>query len=301
MNDIRYQSLKRGFTMIEMMVVTMIIAILLALIVPALNVVRAIAAEQTCLNNLKQISQAIIRYGIQFPTYFPKNREGTDGNWYKGVYAWDPVEVVKQTPRGYSWQHILDKVLDADNNGGLLYTTGAYNISGNLINMRGASKIFTDRVHGYGQGVYIGTYGAFYRRRMPGGYLQAGPLSVDLMLANGAIPRNIPIIADGSRAGSDDAWVNRFKTPAKITKTPYDVPHVSVISKAAFEANETNLLNLDFRHRNRTFVLFLDWHIERWARPEQDDFAKEDLNSDLNNYKRIWDTMFPTFDPTAVP
>ena len=75
--------MRKCFTLIELLVVIGIIAVLAAMLMPALGKARESANQADCINNLKQVGLAMTMYANEYRSNFPVQCSGDGADWSK--------------------------------------------------------------------------------------------------------------------------------------------------------------------------------------------------------------------------
>jgi prepilin-type N-terminal cleavage/methylation domain-containing protein len=84
----RYGEMVHAFTLIELLVVVAIIAILVAVLLPALNNARVQARRLVCLSNVSQLGKAIASYQSEYRGGLPQWAYYPDDNWTNDNNIW---------------------------------------------------------------------------------------------------------------------------------------------------------------------------------------------------------------------
>ena len=104
-----YKSLKKGFTLIELLVVIAIIAVLIGLLLPAVQKVRDAAARLQCTNNLKQIGLAMMNYESTYNRFPAGYLDNMTTNPVNTAATGNPAPVI-----GWGWGALILPYLEQE-------------------------------------------------------------------------------------------------------------------------------------------------------------------------------------------
>ena len=114
---------RHGFTLIELLVVIAIIAVLIGMLLPAVQKVREAAARTQCANNLHQLGVALHNYHDVFGTFPPGQVKAPYARW-KTNHGWAvfilPYIEQRSLYNAYDW----DQALAAQANQGVVARPG---------------------------------------------------------------------------------------------------------------------------------------------------------------------------------
>ncbi len=224
-----------GFTLIELLVVVSIIAVLLALLLPALAAVRGEGSAAVCMSNVRQMATAAHGYAADHGGYYPPSYYTRQEGGRMVSYNWDFT----------TWRDWSNPGSGIEVGGGLLWRGREVSEIQQCPAFDGASNTPADPHTGYN---YNTSYIGRDESRRPAGAVPPGWFPPPARLAAVSRPARTALFGDGEYA----AGANKFmRAPWPSASDGFTHRHAGTQG---------------YRHRGRTTVAFADGHARGWSK-----------------------------------
>ena len=253
----RCDTMKKRFTLIELLVVIAIIAILAAMLLPALQQARERGRSAACINNMKQVAYCFTAYADDSKGFIPPYKNGVTVN-----------SSGKVSSSGRTWFSARDEASLLAQYVGMT-TTGDCAFAG------------------YGrQTTRAG--GAFIRHKLS---CSSKDVKREWVEGGNGIP-GIGISTALNWSLTDMAKakpIHRAKIPSRgaVTLEKYKTGYVITYSHN-IHTGASSTYAADYPHNDRTSVIFLDWHVQQLKRSKIPDQKVSSSGKTEAAYTTFW-------------
>lgn len=228
------RTLRRGFTVVELLIVIFIIAILMGMLLPGLSQAVEAARRAACMSNLRQIGLAVAQYRTNhsdwlMPTYYPTRPDGSTSYFFGEVDANQRIDASK----GYLVPYLEEA--------GTVDWCPSFREGDFRLRFQGASW-------GYAYNYkYLGENGASFTYEWPPGTVVEVPKNMHAGHSVRKTSRTVMF--------ADSARINTFSGGASPANPILE-------ENFMLDPPSENYDTVHFRHADKANLLFVDGHVE---------------------------------------